>query len=374
MALVNAVLVRYATGYLWVEDAGSISSYGRREGFLSLGSASSSGEAQRTGEAILAQRSTPEVAVSAGMEPVGGVAPYASFDVADHINVPDETGTPASMRVVAVTVSEDDEGNPIYVPELQTLNQELDQRLAQALKAMGNGTLGGTALSASPAPLVGSGVSSDPTGSWPGSGVSGPDGGAGSVGVETDPDTGGSTALHDMPDVNYISGRYYGPAATASGNETAAVAAGQLYLLPFVCRRTTTFDRIGIHVFTGVASSNVRLGIYDSDSDGLPDALVLDAGAVATATSNASATITISQELTAANLYWLAAVFSHTPTVNSIAAASMWAFGGNSGLNVGGPDDMFGRAFAYGALPNPAAMSGSNLAAGVRVDIRLRAA
>lgn len=174
MALVNALLVRYATGYVWVEDAGSIATHDRREGFLTLGAASSLSEAERTGAAILAQRLDPEVGVSVAMEVNGGVEPFVDFAVADWITVPDEDGTPASMRVMAVTVTEDEEGNPIYVPELRTLAQEQEQRIARWLKRMTNGTLGGTVESASPAPYVGPGLSSDPTGSSASGGVGSP--------------------------------------------------------------------------------------------------------------------------------------------------------------------------------------------------------
>lgn len=66
-----------------------------------------------------------------------------------------------------------------------------------------------------------------------------------------------------------------------------------------------TFDRIACHVsFGGTAGAVVRLGIYRSDSNGLPSTLILDAGTV-DSTSTGVKEITISQTL-AAGSYWLA--------------------------------------------------------------------
>lgn len=75
-----------------------------------------------------------------------------------------------------------------------------------------------------------------------------------------------------------------------------------LYCTPFYVNKDTTFATIGV-VSTGVALSSARLGIY-SDTNGVPSALVLDAGSVGT-TGGAFASISISQALTV-GWYWLA--------------------------------------------------------------------
>lgn len=158
MGLANALLVRYASGYLWVEDAASIAQWERREGYVTLGQVESPAEATRIATAILADRAQPAVSISAGLEPSGaGDDPYDDFGVGEYVTAPDEDGSPASLRLVSLTVAEDEEGNPTFAPELQTLADVRDQTLQRWLKRMSNGTLGGTVQSASTAPDVGVG-------------------------------------------------------------------------------------------------------------------------------------------------------------------------------------------------------------------------
>lgn len=67
-----------------------------------------------------------------------------------------------------------------------------------------------------------------------------------------------------------------------------------------------TVDRIGVYCDTAASGGATRLGIYASDANNRPGALVLDAGTVDTSTTGEK-TITISQALTA-GIYWLTAV------------------------------------------------------------------
>lgn len=151
MALVNALLVRYAKGYRWVLDEDSIDDHGRREAYLTLGAAQSPDEVDRVGTAVLATRKDPAQTTSAALEPTGvGDVPYEDWDLGDSISVPDETGTPASLRVRSLTVGEDAEGNATYVAELGTLIKEQAEATAVWLRRMANGALGGTAESAQP--------------------------------------------------------------------------------------------------------------------------------------------------------------------------------------------------------------------------------
>lgn len=116
----NALLVRWTDGYIEVTDADSIAAHDRREGFLSLGNAPSVDEATRSAEATLEQLAEPEENITAGIEPAGtDDRPYTGFYVGDTITVPDHTGAPVSRRVASITVGEDEEGVPVFVPELR---------------------------------------------------------------------------------------------------------------------------------------------------------------------------------------------------------------------------------------------------------------
>lgn len=150
--LVNALLVRWQGGYIEVEDAASIATYGRCEGFLSLGNVPSAEQATVQATAILNQRAAPQVSVVAGVEPTGvGDVPLDDFGVGDSVTAPNQAGVNESLRVKAVTVTEDAEGNPVFAPELSTVLEETEAAYARWLKRMANGTLHGTIESASPA-------------------------------------------------------------------------------------------------------------------------------------------------------------------------------------------------------------------------------
>lgn len=118
----NALLVRWAQGWLEVTDAASITAHGRHEDFLSAGDANTPQEAQRVAEALLARIAWPSETITIAIEAGLGSAdtPYTDFVTGDVITAPDHTGTPTTWRVKGFTVSEDAAGNPIYVPEIET--------------------------------------------------------------------------------------------------------------------------------------------------------------------------------------------------------------------------------------------------------------
>ncbi len=147
--LVTALLVRSATGF---SEQVTGSAYGRVEGFLSLGQAQSPNDVAAIAAELLAERSVPQVATTAGLEPAGlADTPYDGFGLGDTVIVPNEAGANVTMRVRGITVTEDDMGDPIWAPSLNTLLQEQETSFQRIQKRMNNGTLGGTVNSASPA-------------------------------------------------------------------------------------------------------------------------------------------------------------------------------------------------------------------------------
>lgn len=151
MAIVNALLVRYARGFRRLSWAPSVAIHGRKEGFLSLGAIDSAAEVDRIASALFATMAFPVVTSTASLEPEGEAdQPYTGFEVADRVTAPDEDGTPTSFRVRSLTVTEDNEGNPVFVPELRDVTLERDDAVQRWLKRMVNGTLGGRSDSASP--------------------------------------------------------------------------------------------------------------------------------------------------------------------------------------------------------------------------------
>jgi hypothetical protein len=88
------------------------------------------------------------------------------------------------------------------------------------------------------------------------------------------------------------------------GTSGAVSNTNTTYYSPFYVPATTSFDRIGCTTTTVTTSGNARLGIY-SDTNGAPDALVLDAGTVSYSANSSPYLITIDQSLTP-GWYWLA--------------------------------------------------------------------
>lgn len=128
---------------------------------------------------------------------------------------------------------------------------------------------------------------------------------------------GGSTTISSgsMPDgyINFSSGYYYRSGAFSRPSSNGQGSTTTTVLMPFYVHESTTFDRIACYVSTLASGSTARLAIYDSDANGVPANLVLDAGTVAT-TSTGLKAITISQTL-APGLYWLGGAVSTTGTL-----------------------------------------------------------
>jgi len=90
----------------------------------------------------------------------------------------------------------------------------------------------------------------------------------------------------------------------------STVSAGRIYYIPIFLARSTRFDRIGIYVGTAV-SGLARLGIY-AWKNGLPNALLLNAGTVSHGTTGAKE-ITI--DVTLKGYYFLAVRCSGAPAL-----------------------------------------------------------
>ena len=114
---------------------------------------------------------------------------------------------------------------------------------------------------------------------------------------------------------------------------TGWVGGGKIYYIPIFVEETTTYIRIGVYVATA-ASGSADLRIFGW-TDGLPDALVLNAGTVDTGTTGAKE-ITISQELTR-GYYFLALRCTAGPELRGIDLdKAAWAPISGMNAQVGG--------------------------------------
>ena len=117
------------------------------------------------------------------------------------------------------------------------------------------------------------------------------------------------------------------------GNSFGTAQLNQLNLQPFYLGATATAKQIAINVFAAASGGVCRLGIYsNSATEDFPGALLLDCGAVSTATTGGK-TITINQTLTA-GLYWLGYLSTTgAPTLNGMSNIAGGGFGGGAIAN-----------------------------------------
>lgn len=156
MGIVNALLVRWSDGYHEVVEQDSIDEHGRKEGFLQLGALQSTEEVETVCAALFEAMANPQISTVLAVDPTGnGDTPGIHFVKGDYIVAPAEEGGTASQRVRALTTTEDENGNPIFVPELRSAIEEETDRLNRWLKRLANGALGGSTNTPSPAPTGG---------------------------------------------------------------------------------------------------------------------------------------------------------------------------------------------------------------------------
>lgn len=188
-------------------------------------------------------------------------------------------------------------------------------------------------------------------------GATGPQGPAGPAG--SDP-AGYNWTSYIFSGLSTPYNRWYRAAGHIANNiVTYTPTAGQMLAVPFISSRSGTLDRLGINV-TGAATAGVtvRLGIYTATSqqNPYPSAKLIDAGTVAVDTTGHK-TITISQALSAGQLYWLTILF------DSSAPSAMAGNDGSGAIGVLGLADAaftvgqseayaISYTQAYGALPS----------------------
>lgn len=160
----------------------------------------------------------------------------------------------------------------------------------------------------------------------------------------------------------YVSGLYYAPARNLTGG--SAVAANILYAVPCFIHEAITIQALTLRTTAFVAASNAKLGIY-ANSGGRPGSLVVQtASPVATSANATVAGALTSNTLLQPGWYWLASLFSHTPStlcilgndqmfsevIGSPTASETFASSSAGTLGVTG---VHGTATYAGGLPDP---------------------
>ncbi len=177
--------------------------------------------------------------------------------------------------------------------------------------------------------------------------------------------TGGLFAYQHVSGLSGISAYQVAGLANATALTAAAVSANTLYAVPFIApAQGGAIDQLALNVTT-LSAGNVRLGIYDNVSPAnlCPGALIVDGGAVSTGTTGVK-TFSVDVNLTAGKLYWLACVFSATPSVRVIAVGGLWPVLGVTSLGTA-PNVGLSYSFTYAALPSTYSTTPTALTAAV---------
>lgn len=113
----DVAIVKYQGGYF--EHSRSSHSRRRREASASM-AVTTAGEARQVTDSLILLLRDAQETISVAVEVSTALAWQFYQDVllGDLVIVPDRTGTPVEARLVGLTTTEDDEGNPVFAPEV----------------------------------------------------------------------------------------------------------------------------------------------------------------------------------------------------------------------------------------------------------------
>lgn len=182
---------------------------------------------------------------------------------------------------------------------------------------------------------------------------------------------GGATAGYTKPaglqHPAFITGDAYEIASFYGGTRILKTAgpvltANRVYLFPFICRQTITITKLGFNVTTAVAASNARMGFY-ADSAGVPSgAALVDTGDIATATTGAKASGTISIALAVDTPYWWAVHPSAAIALNGYNGGPVPMIGA-SAMGSAATNNCYIMTSTYGALPTISGITRTSVSA-----------
>lgn len=167
--------------------------------------------------------------------------------------------------------------------------------------------------------------------------------------------------------VRWRSGQWYGPLpANQPGGGTFPT--GELFFCPIWVPYPVSITQLALFVTSNTASSQAKIGLY-TDTNGFPDAKLLDSGTFATATLGIK-TASFSSTPLAAGLYWGAMTYDRSTgamsSQNSDPGISQQTGFTMTGATMTGYTRIsVSFTFASGALPNPAGSVAAATSAGM---------
>ena len=137
---------------------------------------------------------------------------------------------------------------------------------------------------------------------------------------------------------------------------TQALTTGKMMLFPIWFPYEQAIDRIGVEVTGTVATAIARVGFYTS-TNGLPGALLFEAGSTLDVSSAGTKTATVSQTLPA-GLLWFACVNQtaaatfYVTAATSLAPIGLWGEGAGWATSITSHKSGYSQTGVTGALPS----------------------
>lgn len=145
--IINTLLMKTADGWSEVHDnAGSIERFGRRESYLSAVGASEDGTAPYLAGQVFTKYGRPRRSPTIEIAATDDCLPWRDFSEGDWVLAPDDDDPDQLVRrrVMSIAVAEDaDTGLPRYSIELDTIEEQTQERIVRWLGSISNGSLNG---------------------------------------------------------------------------------------------------------------------------------------------------------------------------------------------------------------------------------------
>ncbi len=172
-----------------------------------------------------------------------------------------------------------------------------------------------------------------------------------------------------------VSGFYYDNAFQGTSASTLAGAADRMDLAPFFTSMPLAIDTIGTPCSTAVASSNIKIVVYSTGSNGWPGALIKETAALSTASTGYKSEAW-SYTFQSGTMYWLGVRHSSTATLRTINVGSAVNLGLGSSSTSTTYNTVIRRTLAFAtAAPSTWTFNSAELTGNITPpSIRMRAA
>lgn len=169
-----------------------------------------------------------------------------------------------------------------------------------------------------------------------------------------------------------VSGVYINQSFTGQDMTNILSQANVIILSPFYVGWDTTIDQVGVWQ-TSLGSGNLKVLIYSSNSNGLPETLLTSSSTITTS-GTGGYTVSVSQSFNANTRYWVGTHTDGTQTFRGLAEAALKPLGVGTGLNTTAVCDHLSSTVTFGSAPSSWTFSTSQLGNGGVISIGFRIA